>query len=85
MKTVSYRVYCEALTKLRHEIGGDRRIEVYDMNGGFEAVRMGVNWGALGTVPAEEAREFARQLMKAAAAAEGFEYNGYGIVHGEDA
>ena len=55
MKTVSYRVYCEALTKLRHEIGGDRRIEVYDMNG------------------------------EAAAAAEGFEYNGYVIVHGEDA
>ena len=35
MKTVSYRVYCQALSKLREKLGGDRRIEVYDMNGGF--------------------------------------------------
>ncbi|MBR4545930.1 MAG: hypothetical protein IKO14_08190 [Oscillibacter sp.] len=85
MKTVSYRVYCQALSKLREKLGGDRRIEVYDMNGGFEAVRLGVNWAAIGTVPAAEAREFASRLMEAADAAEKFEYNGYVIVHGEDA
>ena len=85
-KTVSYRVYCQALSTLREKLGGDRRIEVYDMGGCFnEPVRLGVNWGALGTVPAAEAREFARQLTKAADAAETFEYNGYVIVHGEDA
>ena len=86
MKTVSYRVYCQALSKLREKLGGDRRIEVYDMGGCFnEPVRLGVNWGAIGTVPAAEAREFARRLMEAADAAEKFEYNGYVIVHGEDA
>ena len=85
MKTVSYRVFAQALAKLQREIGKDRRIQIYEMDlFPGEPIRLGVNWSAIGTVPADEAREFARQLLAAATAAENFEYNGYTINYDED-
>ena len=85
MKTVSYRTYQQTLSKLQREVSPERHIYVYDMGNGFdEPVQLGVNWAALGTVPADEAREFAEKLVKAATAAENFEYNGYTVTYGED-
>ena len=84
-KTVSYRTYSLALSKLQAELDLDRTITVYDMgsNVGNEPIRLGVNWSAIGTVPASEAVDFAQRLMDAAKAAEGFEYNGYVVTYGE--
>ena len=84
-KTVSYRTYSLALSKLQAELDLDRTITVYDMGSHFgnEPIRLGVNWSAIGTVPASEAVDFAQRLMDAAKAAEGFEYNGYVVTYGE--
>lgn len=84
-KTVSYRTYSLALSKLQAELDLDRTITVYDMGSDFgnEPIRLGVNWSAIGTVPASEAVDFAQRLMDAAKAAEGFEYNGYVVTYGE--
>ena len=103
-KTVSYRTYSLALSKLQAELDLDRTITddsnfkyfffiskisgtitVYDMGSNFgnEPIRLGVNWSAIGTVPASEAVDFAQRLMDAAKAAEGFEYNGYVVTYGE--
>lgn len=84
-KTVSYRTYSLALSKLQAELDLDRTITVYDMGSNFgnEPIRLGVNWSAIGTVPASEAVDFAQRLLDAAKAAEGFEYNGYVVTYGE--
>ena len=84
-KTVSYRTYSLALSKLQAELDLDRTITVYDMGSNFgnEPIRLGVNWSAIGTVPASEAVDFAQRLMDAAKAAEGFEYNGCVVTYGE--
>lgn len=84
-KTVSYRTYSLALSKLQAELDLDRTITVYDTGSNFgnEPIRLGVNWSAIGTVPASEAVDFAQRLMDAAKAAEGFEYNGYVVTYGE--
>ena len=84
-KTVSYRTYSLALSKLQAELDLDRTITVYDMGSNFgnEPIRLGVNWSAIGTVPASEAVDFAQRLMDAAKAGEGFEYNGYVVTYGE--
>ena len=86
MKTVPYRTYCNALDKLRHRATTDLRIGIYDMGNTFDSdpVRLGVNWAAIGTVPASEAVDFAKALMLAAEAAENFEYNGCLVTYGED-
>ena len=79
-KTVDYRTFCLALRKLQNEVCSDRRIEIFELpNDENEGIRLGVNWASIGTVPADEAREFAQLLMAAATAAENFEYNGYVI------
>lgn len=84
-KTVSYRTYSLALSKLQAELGLDRSITVYDMGNSYgnEPIHLGVNWSAIGTVPASEAVDFAQRLMDAAKAAEGFKYNGYVVTYGE--
>ena len=84
-KTVSYRTYSLALSKLQAELDLDRTITVYDMGSNFgnDPIRLRVNWSAIGTVPASEAVDFAQRLMDAAKAAEGFEYNGYVVTYGE--
>ncbi len=85
MKKVSYRVYLLALEKLQAELGYNRRISVFDMGGSFgQPVQLGVNWSAIGTVPASEAVDFARRLTAAAEAAAGFEFNGYQLAFGEE-
>lgn len=78
MKKINYRVYAMALAKLQQTLYDEPRISIYDM--GVECdqpVQLGVNWSAIGTVPASEAVDFARKLTAAAEAAAGFEYNGY--------
>lgn len=84
-KTVSHRTYYMALSKLQSELDLDRRIAIYDMGSSFgnEPIQLGVNWSAIGIVPASEALDFAQRLMAAAKAAEGFEYNGYVVTYGE--
>ena len=85
MKTVSYRTYQQALNTLRYEVCTDRHIEIYELNSfGDNKVQLGINWAAIGTVPADEAREFAQKLLEAATAAEDFKYNGYTIIYGDD-
>ena len=82
MKTVPYRTFQKALTDLQRDVSAssDRRIEVYEINQfSDEPIQLGVNWSAIGTVPAAEAQEFAQKLMNAAVAAENFKYNGYTI------
>lgn len=37
----------------------------------------GVSWPSIGTVPPEEAKKFAEEVARAAAAAAAFPYNGY--------
>ena len=41
------------------------------------AVHLGVSWPSIGTVPPEEAKKFAEEVARAAAAAAAFPYNGY--------
>lgn len=40
-------------------------------------IQLGVNWPSVGTVPPEEAKKFAKEITRAAAAAAAFPYNGY--------
>ena len=40
-------------------------------------IQLGVNWPSVGTVPPEEAKRFAKEITRAAAAAAAFPYNGY--------
>ena len=84
MKKVTYRDYCKATDALWARFGPD--VEIYDMGATLDRpeIQMGVNWSALGTVPAEEAVEFAAGLLKAAWAAKEFKYNGYQIDYRED-
>ena len=84
MKKVSYREYCKAARELREQLG--MHVMIVDMGSTLDRpeIQMGVNWSALGTVPAEEAVEFAAGLLKAAWAAKEFKYNGYQIDYRED-
>ena len=43
-----------------------RRVRVYDMRKTEKGIEFGVNWSAVGTVSAEETREFATKMMNAA-------------------
>lgn len=88
MKTVDYRTYSKALSKLQREFynpGPGGSVDIYDCADSVndEPVRLGVNWSAIGTVSASEARAFAELLMSAAEAAEKFEYNGYMVTYEE--
>ncbi len=81
-KKVSYSDYSRALHEAKAKLG-DFHIELYDRGSRENNFRidMGVNWGALGTVSAEEATEFAEALTKAAELATNFPYNGYTIEY----
>lgn len=83
-KQVSYKDYIEALEELRSNYPCGSGIKFYRIQESFsdsEPVKMGVSWAAIGTVSAEEARQYAEQLLKAAELADNFKYNGYVIVH----
>ena len=77
--TVSRRDFLVALDKVRHESGLSGAVEIYELSSLDEAIRLGVNWPAKGTVPPEEAAKFAEEITRAAAAAAAFPYNGYVI------
>lgn len=81
MKIVPYFEFCMAMRELQDKV--DSRISITDMGGVFDhpEVRLGVSWASFGTVPADEAVEFAKALTEASKAAKEFPYNGYYIEY----
>ena len=79
-KTVKYKDYCEALAELDEKYG-PHFIAFYSER---KTVRLLVNWPAIGSVPADQARDYARWIEAAANDAENFKYNGHRIIYGED-
>ena len=75
-KVVKLRDYQAALDAVREQFEWER-ITIYPVNGNWDQIKMGVNWAALGTVPPEQAAEYANRILDAARAAENFVYNGY--------
>lgn len=64
METISSFCYNRWMCDLAEEFGS--RIRIYNTSLDSDIVELGVNWAAIGTVPAEEALGFAKQITKAA-------------------
>lgn len=82
-KTVTYREFWAALSELRerfreHHISLD---DYTDDETGVIALKVG--WASIGSVPADEARNFADWMRMAASAVENFKYNGCRVKWGE--
>ncbi len=60
------------------------RVEIYDFGCGLTAMKMGVNWSAIGTTSPEGTRAYAELLIRAAELAENFIYNGYVVDYSKD-
>lgn len=88
MMTVNYRELSKELKRVQDEarsgLKNPRAISI-ERKDWFpdETVELGVNWAALGTMDAEETKNFAEALMKAANAVATFKYNGYKVIYGE--
>lgn len=88
MATITYTEYTKYLNELHEHIeqkvGADwaRRIQVYEMHHSSprEAIELGVNWSAIGTVSTDEAREFQNALGAVIREVETFPFNGYKVV-----
>lgn len=68
-----YRDYAKALRELP-KFGG---MEIHQLSGDDDPIKLGVNWAAVGTVPAEQAMQFAERIIAAAELVDKFPYNGY--------
>ena len=83
IKTVNYREYRRELFELqrKYERRGDigSHVEIFELGDTLEnsSIQLGINWAAIGTVPPEEAEEFAHTLLEAAEDCRNFKYNGY--------
>lgn len=67
-----------ALRKVQDENRIHGNVEVFELRPSPDgAVHLGVSWPSIGTVPPEEAKKFAEEVARAAAAAAAFPYNGY--------
>lgn len=83
-KTVRYKDFCEALSKLDEKYGSHFITFYSERDRESKTVRLLVNWSAIGSVSAEQALDYARWIEEAAKDAENFEYNGCRIIYGED-
>lgn len=72
-KKVYYRDYLKA----RHALPESPNVDIHQLSSDDEPIQLGVNWAAIGTVPAEQARRFAADIIAAAEAVETFPYNGF--------
>lgn len=72
-KKVYYRDYMKA----RDTLPKSPNVDIHQMSSDDEPIKLGVNWAAIGTVDAEQARHFAAAVIAAAEAVEKFPYNGY--------
>ena len=82
IKTVSFEEYRREQYKLQRKYRNrNSHIEIFELSGAFmdSPIQMGINWAAIGTVPPEEAEEFAHTLLEAAKDCRNFKYNGYVI------
>lgn len=75
------RVFCwgyESVAEVQDENRIHGNAEVFELRPSPDgAVHLGVSWPSIGTVPPEEAKKFAEEVTRAAAAAAAFPYNGY--------
>ena len=83
-KTVKYKDYCEALAELDEKYGPHFIAFYSERDRKSKTVRLLVNWSAIGSVPADQARDYAGWIEAAANDAENFKYNGHRIIYGED-
>ena len=83
-KTVKYKDYCEALAELDEKYGPHFIVFYSERDRKSKTVRLLVNWSAIGSVPADQARDYAGWIEAAANDAENFKYNGHRIIYGED-
>lgn len=76
--TVFFEDFLAALRKVQDENRIHGNVEIFELRPSPDgAVHLGVNWPSIGTVPPEEAKKFAEEVARAAAAAAAFPYNGY--------
>jgi len=59
VKKVNYRVFWQALNTLRRSCCANG-IEINLLSSDEEPVKLGINWPGIGTVPPEQAEEFAK-------------------------
>jgi len=76
MKKVNYQVFWQALKTLRRNYCA-KGIEISLLSSDEEPVKLGVNWPSIGTVPPEQAEEFAKQMLRTAEAVKSFAYSDY--------
>ena len=82
-KTVTYREFWTALRELREKFR-ERHISIDDYTDDETGViSLKVGWASIGSVPVDEARDFADWMRIAASAVESFKYNGYRVKWGE--
>ena len=75
---VFFEDFLAALRKVQDENRIHGNVEVFELRPSPDgAVHLGVSWPSIGTVPPEEAKKFAEEVARAAAAAAAFPYNGY--------
>lgn len=89
-KKVTYREFKSELKKTNEELIAyssevfmeNRKCyaEIYEISLDNEPIELGVNWSAIGTVPALKAHMMAKVLEKAANLSGNFKFNGYTIV-----
>lgn len=82
MKTVTYRYYRQELNYLQERVdalcaGLDFHVLVCEINHPMDPIRLGVNWSAIGAVPADQAAACGAAITKAADLAANFCYAGY--------
>ena len=75
---VFFEDFLAALRKVQDENRIHGNVEVFELRPSPDgAVHLGVSWPSIGTVPPVEAKMFAEEVARAAAAAAAFPYNGY--------
>lgn len=82
MKTITYRYYRQELNYLQERVdalcaGLDFHVLVCAINHPMDPIRLGVNWSAIGAVPAGQAAACGAAISKAADLAANFCYAGY--------
>lgn len=81
IKTVDYWDHREALDDLQRKYQ-KTPVNIFEVRGlrRKEPIRLGINWGALGTVEVEKAEEFMSVMQQAIEDCKNYKYNGYTVV-----
>ena len=82
MKTITYRYFRQEFHYLQERVdalcaGLDFHVQVGEINHPMDPIRLGVNWSAIGAVPADQAAACGAAISKAADLASNFCYTGY--------